>query len=315
MKQIRVIAEAHGESFSLYNADCVDFVRQLPPCAIDLGLYSPPFSSTYLYSDSPRDMGNCVDDVQFLRHYGYLAHELFRVLRPGRVLAVHCKDLVNYKGRDGMAGLRDFPGDLIRSHQEAGFSFHSRVTIWKCPVTEMQKTKAHGLLYKQLRRDSTFSRQGLAEYVLIFRKWAGSTEESEVRPVAQEREGFPLDRWQEWASPVWKHIDHTNVLNVEQARDDRDEKHMCPLALDVIERCVSLWSNPGDTVFSPFAGIGSEGYGAIKLGRKFIGCELKQTYFEHGTKYLQRAEREAGQRSLFDSPPAKPATPDDEEAA
>jgi hypothetical protein len=225
-RRIAALDHAEGRDWAFYRGDCVEVVRQLPDNSVGMALYSPPFANLYTYSDDPRDMGNCEDDAEFLRSYRFLVDELHRVLRPGRLCVVHAKDLVNYKGRDGMAGLRDFPGDLIRVHQAAGFAFHSRVTIWKDPVVEMQRTKAHGLLYAQLRRDSTFSRQGLAEYVLVFRKWADE-EGTGVEPVTHTKESFPLDRWQEWASPVWNTIRQTHVLNVELAREDRDEKHMC----------------------------------------------------------------------------------------
>jgi DNA methylase len=188
-----------------------------------------------------------------------------------------------------MAGLRDFPGEIIKLHVDEGFAYHSRVTIWKDPVIEMQRTKAHGLLYKQLRADSTFSRQGLAEYVLTFRKWADEGEA--VEPVIHTRDDFPLDQWQQWASPVWNDIRQTNVLNVRQARTTNDEKHICPLQLDLIERCVILWSNPGETVFSPFAGIGSEGVVCIKLARKFVGTELKNSYWSDACGYLRASEQ------------------------
>ncbi len=271
---VRVVDEAHGEGWALYLADCVDLLKQLPSDSVGFSIYSPPFSNQYIYSDSAVDMGNSSDDAEFMEHYKFLLSELYRVLRPGRCVSVHCKDLVNYKGRDGAAGLRDFPGELIRAHLAAGFTYHSRVTIWKCPVTEMHRTKAHGLLYKQLRADSTFSRQGLAEYVITFRKWAA--EEEEVLPVVHTKEDFPLDRWQAWASPVWMDIDQTKVLNVQLAREDKDEKHICPLQLDVSERCIALWSNPGDVVLSPFAGIGSEGVMALRAGRKFVGAEFAE---------------------------------------
>jgi DNA modification methylase len=292
---VSCINAAFGTDWALYQGDCVEVLAQLPERSIDFALYSPPFANLYVYSDSERDMGNCADDAEFLAHYEYCVREVYRLLRPGRVVAVHCKDLVNYKGRDGMAGLRDFPGDLIRLHQACGFAYHSRVTVWKCPVTEMQRTKAHGLLYKQLRKDSTFSRQGLAEYVLVFRKWAHTeADESEVSPVTHTEESFPLDRWQEWASPVWMDIDQTNVLNVEQARDDEDEKHMCPLQLDLIERSLTLWSNPGDVVLSPFAGIASEGVGALRISRKFVGVELKESYFKTAESNLRGARSQLG---------------------
>lgn len=224
---INCLDSRHGTDWTLYRGDCVDVVRQMPDCSVDFSVYSPPFANLYTYSDSERDMGNCEDDAEFLEHYAFLVRELYRCLRPGRLVAVHCKDLVNYKSSAGMAGLRDFPGDLIRVHQAAGFAYHSRVTVWKCPVTEQQRTKAHGLLYKQLRKDSTFSRQGLAEYVLVFRKWARDEDQALVERVGHTFESFPLERWQEWASPVWMDIDQTDVLNTEAAREDRDSKHMC----------------------------------------------------------------------------------------
>jgi hypothetical protein len=224
-KRVNVIDFAQGDDWVLYQGDCAEVIRALPAESVGLSVFSPPFSNLYCYSDSDRDMGNSVDDAQFLAHYGFLAAELLRVTMPGRLCAVHCKDLVDYAGSSGRAGLRDFPGDLIRVHEAAGWKYHSRVTVWKCPVREMQRTKAHGLLYKQLRRDSTFSRQGLAEYVLVFRRWAA--EGDEVEPVEHTEDTFPLARWQEWASPVWMDIQQTNVLNVELAREDGDEKHMC----------------------------------------------------------------------------------------
>jgi len=286
----KVNDEAIGEGWALYCGDCTEVIRGLPDASMGLAVYSPPFSSLYTYSDSERDMGNSASDAEFIEHYEFMIRELYRILRPGRLAAVHCKDLVNYQNSSGRAGLRDFPGELIRAHERAGFTFHSRVTVWKCPVTEMQRTKAHGLLYKQLRTDSSFSRQGLAEYVLLFRKWA--EEGQEIAPVTHTEADFPLDQWQEWASPVWMNIDQTNVLNVEQARADRDEKHMCPLQLDLIERCVKLWSNPGDVVFSPFAGIGSEGYVALRAGRRYCGIELKPEYFKHAVRNVGESNRQ-----------------------
>lgn len=298
--RIDVLGEAHGERWSFYQGDCVEITRQLPPGCVDLALYSPPFANVYTYSDSPRDMGNCDDEVAFAEHYRFLAAELHRVLRPGRLCVVHCKDLVRYQGAHGMAGMHDLPGDLIRIHREAGFSYHCRITVWKCPVEEARKTNNHGLLYKQLRKDSSFSRVGMPEYVLVFRKWAHTeAEEGEVSPVGHTKDTFPLEQWREWASPVWMDVQHTDVLNVAAAREDKDERHLCPLSLDLIHRCLVLWSNPGDTVFSPFGGVGSEGVGALRADRKFLGCELKRSYFERGAKNL-REEEGVGQVSLFD---------------
>lgn len=322
MQDVRVLDQKHGNGWSMYNGDCVEVTKGIPDNSVGLQVFSPPFSNLYMYSSSQRDMGNCADDEEFFEHYNFLVPELYRILRPGRLCCVHCKDIVQYAGTSGRAGLRDFPGELIRVHQKHGFMLHSRVAIWKDPVLEMQRTKAHGLLYKQLRKDSTFSRQGLSEYVLVFRKWAKEGEE--IEPVTHIEQDFPLDQWQKWASPawttnegeeenakflmeslpVWRHVEQTNVLNVQQARDADDEKHICPLQLDLIERCVRLWSNPGDVVFSPFGGIGSEPVTAVKCGRKAIAIELKPQYFKVALKNLDASNRQLG---LFESvaPPAK----------
>lgn len=289
--------ECHGDQFAYYHGDCVEVARQLPARSVDHVLYSPPFANVYTYSDSIRDMGNCDGDEDFIAQYAHLVRELHRIIRPGRLCVVHCKDLVYYRSQRGSAGLRDFPGDIVRAHVAAGFDLHSKVTIWKSPVVEMQRTKAHGLLYKQLRCDSSISRQGCAEYLMVFRRWPRTeAEESSVVPVEHpldpaDPRHIPLLQWQEWASPVWMTIDQTNVLNVAQAREDRDEKHMCPLQLDVIERAVKLWTNPGDVVLSPFGGIASEGVGALTYGRKFIGIELKESYWRTGCGNLNEADK------------------------
>lgn len=294
MREVKCLNDWHGENASFYHGDCVDVVGQLPDNSVDLIVYSPPFSSVYTYSDSTRDMGNCDSDEEFAAQYSHIVRELYRVLRPGRICAVHCKDLVYYRSSSdtATAGLRDFPGDLIRVHRPLGFDLHSKVTIWTDPVLEQQRTKAHGLLYKQLRADSSISRQGLAEYLMVFRKWPKSeAEQAMVRPVTHTHESFPLDQWQEWASCVWMTIRRTNVLNVEIAREDSDEKHMCPLQLDVIERTVKLWSNPGEVVLSPFGGIASEGVGALTYGRKYVGVELKESYWKRGVENLREIDR------------------------
>ncbi|GCF07328.1 DNA methyltransferase [Dictyobacter arantiisoli] len=290
-----------GEQWQLYHGDCVAVTQQLPAESVHFSIFSPPFSNLYIYSDAVEDMGNSAGDEEFFRHFDFLIPELLRITRPGRLCAVHCKDLINYKSRDGAAGIRDFSGELIRHFSTAGWQYHSKVTIWKDPVIEMQRTKAHGLLYKQLRADSTFSRQGLAEYLLIFRKWAHTEEEeAQIEPVTHTTEDFPLEIWQRYASPVWFDIRQTHVLNVEQARESPDEKHICPLQLDVIERALQLWSNPGETIFSPFTGIGSEGYEALRLGRHFIGVELKESYVKAARKNLERILQKKTQRTLFD---------------
>ena len=295
MAAIRCLNEAHGERWALFHGDCVDVVRQLPSTSVDFSVYSPPFSGLYIYNDSIADMGNCADDAEFLEHYRFLVTELYRVMRPGRIIAVHCKDLVFYRNQRGTAGLRDFPGMLIRAHEEAGFTFHSRVTVWRDPVREMTKTKAHGLLYKQLRADSSFSRQGLPEYILAFRKWA-SDDCEDVSPVVKTRDDYPLPWWQETASPVWMHTRETDVLNAH--RDPTDEKHICPMPLDLSTRGWVLWSYPGDVVLSPFAGIGSEGVVALRTRRRFVGVELKESYWRQACRHLASAENNVP--SLFD---------------
>lgn len=286
-----------GEGWTLHLGDCVDVVSGIESESIDASIYSPPFSSLFTYSNSPRDMGNCAGDEEFFEHYEYLIGEIFRVTKPGRLSMVHCMDLTATKTREGYIGLRDFPGDIIRAHQAAGWIWHSKVTVWKDPVTAMQRTKAHGLLYKTLRKDSTRSRQGLADYLLVFRKPGDNT-----KPVSHTPEEFPLDDWQDYASPVWADIDQTRVLNnFREAREERDERHMCPLQLDLIERALHLWTAPDDLILSPFAGIGSEGYQALKMGRRFIGSELKPSYWKQGVCNLDRASKPDPQISLLGS--------------
>lgn len=290
---IRCLNEAHGERWSAYNADCVDLVRQLPDASVGFSVYSPPFANIFVYSDSVADMGNCASDDEFAQHYRYLIAEKLRVTKPGRLTAVHCSDLPSSKWKDGVIGLKDFPGEIIRSHQDAGWVFHSRITVWRDPVVEMTRTKALGLLYKQLQKDSTRSRQGMADYVLVFRKPGDNAE-----PVGQRPDHFPVTQWQQWASPVWMDIQQTNTLNVTMARDHADERHVCPLQLDLIERALTLWSNQGDVVLSPFMGIGSEGVVSVRLKRRFVGVELKESYFRQACRYLDQADRSSA--SLFD---------------
>lgn len=290
---VRCLNEAHGDGFASYWGDCVDVVRQLPTDSVGFSVYSPPFSNLFCYSDSEADMGNSADDGEFLRHYGFLLTEMARVTKPGRLSAVHCSDLPLQKWKDGMIGIKDLSGDIIRAHQEAGFVLHSRVTIWKDPVVEMTRTKALGLLYKQLKKDSTRSRTGMPDYLLVFRAPGENAE-----PVGQDERLFPVEQWQQWASPVWMDIRQTDTLNVVQAREDKDERHLCPLQLGLIERALLLWSNPGDAVLSPFMGIGSEGFVSLKQRRRFIGIELKEAYWRVACRNLVAAE--AGAADLFD---------------
>lgn len=289
------------DKMALYNGDSCELIKQLPDSSVDLQIFSPPFANLYIYSDDLADMGNCADSEEFFEQFDFLIPELYRILRDGRICAVHCKDLVKYKNRDGAAGIYDFSGDLIKHFEKFGFQYHSRITVWKDPVIEMQRTKAHGLLWKQLRKDSTYSRVGMPDYMLIFRKWG----DDEI-PVTHTKDDFPVNKWQKVASPVWDYeptpvwwdIQQTNVLNAKIARSDMDEKHICPLQLDVIERIVELYSNPGETVFTPFMGIGSEAYQALKMGRKAIGIELKEEYFNQSVENCKQITDDS-QMTLF----------------
>jgi hypothetical protein len=283
LRLIDCLAEQHGPDWALYRADCVAAAKRLPDASIGLSVFSPPFSNLFVYSDSIADMGNCVDDAEFYKHYAYLAEELLRITKPGRECVVHCSDLPMHKWKHGEIGLRDFSGELIRKHQEAGWIYHSRVTIRKSPVTEMTRTKSIGLLYKQLRKNSSMSRVGMPDYLLVFRKPGECLE-----PVPHDADDFPLSQWQEWAEPVWMDINMSDTLNTSHAKAADDERHIAPLQLGLIRRAVLLWSNPGDVVFSPFAGIGSEGYVAIGEGRRFLGVELKQSYFDIASINLEK---------------------------
>lgn len=319
-----VLDQASGENWQLYNGDCVPVVGSLPDNSVDLSVYSPPFLDLYLYSDSEADLGNSGNTDEFFTQYGYLLRELYRVTTPGRLTAVHCKDLPLYKSRDGASGIRDFPGMIVRAHEEAGWVFHSRVTIWTDPVLEMQKTKSHGLLFKNFRERREVVRQGLADYMLIFRKWDGVDGTMSTKPITHEltvptasdaaHDGYHgtepptrwddeydyrLQVWQRYASPVWFDIDRTDTLNYELAKGPSDERHLCPLQLGVIRRCVDLWSNPGDVVLSPFAGVGSEGVVSVEMGRRFVGVELKPGYFEWARRFLAKAEQATGQLDMF----------------
>lgn len=290
---MNVINQVVTDQYALYNADCVELARSLPDNSIDFTVYSPPFESLFSYSNSDRDMGNSKSKDDFQKHYQYLIEETIRITRPGRLIAVHCMNLTTSKVNDGFIGIRDFRGDIIRAHQNAGFIFHSEVTIWKDPVVAMQRTKALGLLHKTIKKDSSMSRQGLADYLVIFRK-PGQNDQ----PISHTSEEFPVSLWQRYASPVWFDIDQSRTLNFRDAREEDDVKHICPLQLDVIERAMELWSNKGDTVFSPFTGVGSEGYVALEMGRKFIGSELKTSYFEQAAKNLNFATTKTA--DLFD---------------
>lgn len=281
-----------GNSWAVYNADTVEVMHGLPEGIIDCAIFSPPFSDLFVYSDSERDMGNCSSHDEFMEHYSYFAEGLYKAMKPGRIACVHCTDLPTRKGRDGFIGLHDFSGDLIQAHQKAGFVYHARCTIWKDPVVEMQRTKALGLLYKQLKKDSAMSRVGMPDYMLFFRK-----DEPNPEPITHTPDDLAVEEWQELASPVWNTVRQGRVLNGRMARGEEDERHICPLQLDVIERCLRLYTNPGDLVLDPFNGIGSTGYEAVKMGRKYMGVELKPEYAAQAAKFL--AEAEASQNTLW----------------
>lgn len=328
---VKIVDQRFGEYWAMYLGDACEVVRGIPSDSIHYSIFSPPFASLYTYSASERDMGNARSDAEFYQHFQFLIAELHRVTMPGRLLSFHCMDIPAMKERDGYIGLKDFPGDLIRSFQAAGFIYHSKATIWKDPLIEATRTKALGLMHKQVMKDSAMCRQGLPDYLITMRKLGenadpisrtdGFTEfigENEPKarkgPAAIRRGGtrenrslsFDVDDpvyshqvWRRYASPVWMDINQSRTLQKESAREDKDERHICPLQLDVIERAVELWTNQNDTVLSPFAGIGSEGYVSIQRGRKFIGIELKESYYKQACANLRRAEQENPREALF----------------
>lgn len=322
----KVIDQTIGDKFAMYHADCVDVMRGIPDDYVHFSVFSPPFASLFTYSASPRDFGNVTDNTEFFEQHAHMVRELYRVIKPGRLVSAHCMLLPTSKMRDGFIGLTDFRGDLIRQFQAAGFVFHSEVVIWKDPVSAMQRTKALGLLHKQVAKDSCMSRQGIPDYLVTMRKPGENSEPVEglferfvgeqshdefvaICRVAWERKDSPIRRmtfeeflsvniWQRYASPVWMDIDPNDTLQFRSVREDADERHLCPLQLPVIRRALDMWSNPGDTILSPFAGIGSEGVVAVQEGRRFIGAELKASYYKQAVANLQAVANPA-QTSLF----------------
>lgn len=282
-----IIKQQSGENWNLYNGDCVEVVSGLPDSSIDYSIFSPPFASLYTYSNSPRDMGNCRTDAEFFEHFSFLVAELARVMKPGRNVSFHCMQLPTSKERDGYIGLKDFRGELIRCFQQHGFIYASEVVIWKDPVTAMQRTKALGLLHKTVRTNASMCRQGIPDYLITMRSPGEVTDK-----VTHDPAQYPVDKWQKAASPVWMDIDPSDTLQYRSAREHDDERHICPLQLDVIRRGVDLWTNPGDVVLSPFAGIGSEGFVALEMGRRFIGAELKESYFNQAAQNLANASKQ-----------------------
>ena len=293
---MKILDKKITDKYAIYNGDTTELIRELPSDSIGLSVYSPPFSSLYTYSNSDRDLGNSRNDEEFFTHFKFIVNELYRILMPGRIMAVHCMQIPAMKERDGYIGIKDFRGDLIRLFQECGFVFHGEVTVWKDPVVEMQRTKALGLLHKQLKKDSSRTRMGLPDYIIFMRK------DGESEAISHTNETFPVDLWQDYASPVWReyaspvwwNINQSNTLN-KMFSDEESERHIAPLQLDVIERCVKLYSNEGDTVFTPFMGIGSEVYQSVKMGRKAIGCELKKEYYLQAVKNMAALDVENAQ--------------------
>ncbi len=345
---MEILNQMVSDRYGIYNGDSVEMIRGIPDNSIHYTMFSPPFASLYTYSNSDRDMGNCKDDKEFYNHFKFLAGELYRVTKPGRLLSFHCMDLPLMKSRDGVIGMKDFPaivrqifedlagelyrvtkpGRLLSFHcmdlplmksrdgvigmkdfpaivrqifEDCGFIYHSRVTIWKNPVTEMQRTKALGLLHKQIKKDSSMSRQGMPDYIITMRK-DGDNQEA----ITHTDESFPVEVWQNYASPVWMDIRQSDTLQKKSAREEDDERHICPLQLEAIQRCIELWTNPNDIVLDPFAGIGSVPYTAIKLGRRGIGFELKESYYKQAKNNLESALNEPemncpiGQMSIED---------------
>lgn len=299
---MNVVDQYISENAALYCADTTEAIKGIPDNSVGLEIYSPPFASLYTYSNSDRDLGNSKTYDEFYEHFAFMVKDLYRILMPGRIMAVHCMNLPTSKERDGYIGIVDFRGGLIDLFQKAGFIYHAEVCIWKNPVTAMQRTKALGLLHKQLKKDSCMSRMGIPDYVIFMRKPGENPER-----VTHTNESFPVSDWQEYASPIWDElnspvwwdINQTDTLNAVFA-DEEAERHICPLQLPVIERVIRMYSNEGDLVFTPFLGIGSEAYQAIKMGRKAMGIELKPVYFEQAVKNIQRIEFQKSQVTIFD---------------
>lgn len=291
---MKVIDQYTTDRYTLINGDTCEVIKSIPDNSIGFSVYSPPFSSLYTYSNSDRDLGNSRNDEEFFTHFEFIVNELYRILMPGRIMAVHCMNLPTSKERDGYIGIKDFRGDLIRLFQKCGFIYHAETCIWKDPVTAMQRTKALGLLHKQIKKDSCMSRMGIPDYVVFMRKPGENPDR-----VTHTGEDFPVDLWQQYASPIWDeynspvwwNINQSNTLN-RMFNDEESERHICPLQLDVIERCLKMYSKEGDTVFTPFMGIGSEVYQAVKMNRKGLGIELKREYFLQAKKNLMTLDDE-----------------------
>ncbi len=318
MKEVNVLNQVVENEYAAYNGDSCEVLKGLPDESIHYSIFSPPFASLYTYTNSNRDLGNCKSRTEFYEHFKFIIKELYRVLKSGRLVSFHCMNLPTSKQNDGFIGIHDFRGELVRIFEEVGFVFHSEVCIWKDPVIAQQRTKALGLLHKQVVKDSAMSRQGIPDYLVTMRKlgvneepisggftYYNGTDTLDNRAVFDESNGRlnrgSIETWQRYASPVWMDINPSNTLQKTSCRSEKDERHICPLQLDVIERALQLWTNEGDVVLTPFGGIGSEGYQSLKMGRKAILCELKKEYFEQIPKNMEMALQERqNSRGLFD---------------
>lgn len=327
--QAQVINQKIDDKYSIYHGDNCEVIKGIPDNSIHYSIFSPPFASLYTYSNSDRDMGNSKDDTQFYEHFKFLIKELYRVLMPGRLISIHCMDLPMMKSKDGVIGLKDFPGEIIKLFQNVGFIYHSKVTVWKDPLVEATRTKALGLLHKQLCKDSSMCRQGLPDYIITLRKPGDNPElishldgldrffgedeptgEKIQRPKPDPEKYEKKEKynevpvyshqvWRRYASPVWMDIRQTNTLNRTKARSEDDERHICPLQLDVIARCIELWTNPNDIVLDPFMGIGSTQYVALQMNRRTLGIELKKEYYDQAEKNINELQNTSIQQSLF----------------
>lgn len=291
---MNVLNQVIKENYSLYNGDSCEIMTTIPDNSIHYSIFSPPFADLYVYSNSERDMGNCKSKSEFYEHFRFIVKELYRIMMNGRLVSFHCMNLPTSKQRDGFIGITDFRGELIRLFEECGFIYHSEVCIWKDPVIAMQRIKALGLLHKQIKKDSAMCRQGIADYLVTMRKPGDNPEK-----ITHTNESFPVHIWQNYASPVWMDINPSDTLQRTSAREEKDEKHICPLQLDVIKRGINLWTNPNDIVFTPFMGIGSEVYQALKMGRRGIGIELKESYYNQAVVNCENTEKIKGS-SLLD---------------
>lgn len=323
---VKVIAQEASDNFAIYNSDCIEMLRGLPPNSIHYGIWSPPFASLYTFSDDPRDVSNNSDDRVFWEHYRFVLEGVYRALKPGRMVSIHCMDLPTSITRDGFIGMRDFPGENIRLCQDVGFRYHSRVYIRKDPVSAMQRTKALGLLHKQVVKDSALSRMAIGDSIVTLRKPGDNDEpvggiletyygddmtddemvfealrsfHTEGNRTRAEHKSIMI--WQRYAEPIWTDVNQGDTLSFRMAREEHDERHISPLQLTPVRRCVQLWTNPSDVVLSPFAGIGTAGYVAIEMGRRFVGAELKASYYRQAVANLRTAERDRGKTDLFDA--------------